>query len=118
MGRNKILKIRIDSDEYKKLFEYVDKSGKYGNMSDYIRHLVASHSRSFKKTTKKESANLMLSYHLSRIGNNLNQVAYQINKANLADKVNSALVDEVLQELLHTNIMLNELLEKGVKKNV
>lgn len=50
-----------------------------------------------------------LSYHLSRIGNNLNQLAYVLNKSNLNGNVNDKLVNEIMSELMYTNVLLENI---------
>lgn len=48
-------------------------------------------------------------YHLSRIGNNINQMAYTINKAYLENKLDGELAKNIAEELMYLNIQINNL---------
>jgi len=106
--KDKILKIRYSEEEYNEIFEFVKNKTKFKNVSEYVRHLIKKSKNNYKEDECKGNMQ-ELSYHLSRIGNNLNQLAYVLNKANLEDKIDDELIKEMTKELMYINVNLNEI---------
>ena len=106
--KDKILKIRYSEEEYNEVFEFVKNDTKFKNVSEYVRYLIKN-SKKDGKEDECEGDMQELSYHLSRIGNNLNQLAYILNKANLENKVDDKLIEEMTKELMYINVNLNEM---------
>lgn len=106
--KDKILKIRYSEEEYSKIFELVKDNPKFKNVSEYVRYLITYDDIKDKKVDCDENIQ-ELSYHLSRIGNNLNQLAYTLNKANLSNKIDNKLIQEMTKELMYINVNLSEI---------
>lgn len=66
-----------------------------------------------KISLSKRKINQNINWHLSRIGNNLNQLTYAINKARVMNKVNDALAKQIIRELMFLNIQINTQVEEG-----
>lgn len=66
-----------------------------------------------KQRSSKRQNNQSINWHLSRIGNNLNQLTYAINKARIMNKVDNALAKEIVRELMFFNIQINNQVEES-----
>lgn len=115
MGSNDHIHIRVSSEEKAK---FKEKSEKHGGQSAYFRLLVNKYENKeiLKKDPAPTAAMLQngITWHLSRIGNNLNQLAHAINKANIADKIGDAMAKEIMKELMYMNIQLSEAIERDL----
>ena len=76
--RNKQLLIRLSEEEYKSFKKEVEKSGL--KMNTYFIKLV--NKNTIKERPPQDYAQIV--YELSKIGNNINQLAYKANKTNYA----------------------------------
>ncbi|MDQ1339798.1 MAG: MobC protein [Campylobacterota bacterium] len=110
-----IVKLRITAAEKIKLTRLGEN---FGGVSEFIRRAVNNFAGAgvFDNKCQQSSGILQnsVSWHLSRIGNNLNQLAYVINKANIANKVNDKLAKEIVRELMYLNIQVNEAIERDL----
>lgn len=70
-----------------------------------------------KATLSKRKINQNINWHLSRIGNNLNQLTYAINKAQVTNKVNDSLAKQIVRELMFFNIQINVQVEESRDDN-
>ena len=76
--RNKQLLIRLTEKEYNNFKNQVEKSGL--KMNAYFVRLI--NNKPIKERPPQDYANIV--YELSKIGNNINQLAYKANKTNYA----------------------------------
>ncbi|OGS70788.1 MAG: hypothetical protein A3F91_09755 [Flavobacteria bacterium RIFCSPLOWO2_12_FULL_35_11] len=110
-----IVKLRITAAEKIRLSRLGEN---FGGVSEFIRRAVNHFAGAgvFDNKCQQSSGILQngVSWHLSRIGNNLNQLAYVINKANIANKVNDKLAKEIVRELMYLNIQVNEAIERDL----
>lgn len=115
MQKKEFFQMRLSKEEKKQL-ENKSLSSGFDNVSKYVLHII--HKFENKKTIPdiSNSFDNGLGYHLSRLGNNLNQLAYNINKANLANKVNDKLAKEVSSELMYINIQIGIAIESMNKR--
>jgi len=66
-----------------------------------------------KPSLTKKKINQNINWHLARIGNNLNQLTYAINKAQVMNKVNNDLAKQIIRELMFFNIQINTQVEES-----
>lgn len=112
-GRTLIIPVRVSAQEKAVISanaKSIDKSS-----SDFLRNLgmLSDPTSTKKQKTKKTHNNASINWHLSRIGNNLNQLTYAINKARLMNKVDNELAKEIVRELMFFNIQINNLAEES-----
>jgi len=75
--RSENIKVRLTPSEKEKLQQMVEEYG-VRNISDFIRHIVLDGKYRIVSEECEEAQSDIL-YHLSRIGNNLNQIGRYIN---------------------------------------
>ena len=96
---SRIIRFRISEDDYS---NYVDKVKQSGyNQSEFFRNIVLENKT---KVINKDDG-IKVVYHLNKMGNNLNQIAYKLNKAYLSGNIseeicirNLELLDRILEE--------------------
>ncbi|MDD5373345.1 MAG: hypothetical protein PHO62_07975 [Sulfurimonas sp.] len=109
--------IRLTPQRKVKLFKLAERRGGVGKLiRDWIDN--SSERCADQVAVKDGAAAHAMSWHLSRIGNSLNQMAYVANRASLSGKVNDKLIKEMAKELMYLNIKINILVDKcdGDKK--
>ena len=103
--KTKMLRIRLTNDEYNLLKEKADKAGK--TMSELVRDYITKGKVNSKC---KDLPSLIL--HISKIGNNINQIAKNLNIAKkegyLAEQDYDLLLDELMQINLNLKAILND----------
>ena len=62
--------------------------------------------------TSKSIQNKDSIYHLSRIGNNLNQISYNLNKLYKSKKIDNSILKDISEELMFMNLQISTLLTK------
>jgi len=103
--KTRMLRIRLSDTEYDLLKEKSEKTNK--TMSDFIRDFITKG-----KVTKCRKENLSsLILHLSLIGNNINQIAKNLNIANKQGNLSEQDYDLLLDELMQINLNLKALLD-------
>lgn len=118
MAKDEYIKFRVNAQEKKDITEKAQESG-FDNTSDYLRFLLSKSENKkaiFSQGKRKKPIDNGLYDQLKRIGNNLNQVAYNINVANLSDKVNDELAKQVVKELMYLNIQVGIAIDNETKK--
>lgn len=107
---NTIIKFRATNEEKEAIISSALIKG-FDTTTDYLKHLIAKDMNN--DSTKPKTSHLVKkdnsSYHLSRIGNNINQLAYVVNKAALENKLNDKLAKEIAKELMYMNIQINKI---------
>lgn len=113
--KTEVLRIRIHIDEKQKLEEDTN-SRNFNSISQYILFLIEKERKKYLNSTDTEiiTGNQKIKYqsvaaHLSRIGNNINQIAYRINKANKKNELSDSVAKEMIDELMHLNIQISKL---------
>jgi hypothetical protein len=109
---SKRVTIRFTEDEYKRFQDDVKKSGY--NKSEFFRNIVLSNKT---KVVNKQDV-LQVFYHLNKMGNNLNQQTYNLNKAFLMGKISESLFQQNLKALnaiKNEQMLLVDLLEYSKK---
>ena len=99
-NRNKIIFVRLKESEYKVISESARESGL--NNSVYIRKILLGYKVRKRKNVNSEKA----IYELSKIGNNLNQIAKRANIGNYDEAYIKKTLDNfnnILSELLSDN---------------
>ena len=116
--KTEVLRIRIHIDEKQKLEDDV-RIRNFSSISQYILFITEKERKKYLHETDTEiiSGNQKIRYqsvaaHLSRIGNNINQIAYRINKANKKNELSDSVAKEMISELMHLNIQISKLREK------
>jgi len=103
--KTKMLRIRLTQEQYDLLKEKSERADK--TMSDFVRDFIVKG-----KVTKCRKENLSsLILHLSRIGNNINQIAKNLNIARLNNELGEQDYDLLLDELMQINLNLKALLD-------
>jgi hypothetical protein len=110
-----LFKMRMTSTEKQNLIQDADDND-FRDTTKYVKYLIEK-ARGKKHTPPTSSnANLLkansTSYHLSRIGNNINQMAYTVNKAHLENKLDGETAKEIAKELMYLNIQISNLNKK------
>ena len=98
------LTIRLDEETYQKLKEKTEELGI--TQSEYLRQVILK-GRAVKKC--KNLPSLIL--HLSLIGNNINQIAKNLNIANKQGNLSDQDYDLLLDELMQLNNNIKALLD-------
>jgi len=101
--KTKMLRIRLTDDEYNLLKEKADKVGK--TMSEFVRDYITKGKVNSKC---KDLPSLIL--HLSRTGNNINQISKNLNIAEKKGSLSGVDYDLLLDELMQINNNLKALL--------
>ena len=124
MGKNKdhvkktFFQMRITED-YSKQLKLSSEKGGFESVTEYLLYIIDKYEN--RNIVKEQSSGSFddrgLGYHLSRLGNNLNQLAYNINKANLAKKVDDCLAKEVAREMMYLNIQIGNALQSLAEQN-
>lgn len=107
--------VRVPLETKERLIELADANG---GISKYLRHIIDKMSGREPLCSKAGNGGgnaHSASWHLSRIGNSLNQMAYTANRANLSGKVDNKLIKEMIKELIYLNIKIDTLIEKSEK---
>lgn len=91
---------RLDEIQYQNLSTEADKFGI--KISELIRQKISKSKKNI--CNKKDMKNLI--YHISRIGNNLNQIAHYVNTKKSVDKI-------VLEKLVNIEKELNKVLREN-----
>ena len=102
--KTKMLRIRLTSDEYDLLKDKSKTAGK--TMSDFVRDYIVKGKVNSKC---KDLPSLIL--HLSKIGNNINQIAKNLNIAKKEGYLNEQDYDLLLDELMQLNNNLKAILD-------
>ncbi len=111
ISKDTVIRIRVTSAHKQELEEARKKMG-FGSLSAYTLKALSSFTKKPTPAQKRISSNIQNeTYHLARIGNNLNQVAYAVNKAFTTGKVTEKTAKEVAEELMYINIQLSNLLK-------
>ena len=100
--KTKMLRIRLTDYEYNLLKEKAEKANK--TMSDFVRDYITKGKVNSKC---KDLPKLIL--HLSRIGNNINQLTRRIHQAHNQGIITSEQYDLLLDELMQINNNLKAL---------
>lgn len=110
-AKDTYFKMRMTVKEKQDLLDDAMKN-KFSTASQYVEALIKN-ARGKKvyipqttAATLKQNTN---GYHLSRIGNNINQIAYIINKAHLENKLDKELAKDIADELMYLNIQINNI---------
>jgi hypothetical protein len=114
MKKSAVIKIRVYDDFKNNLFIKSKELG-FKSLSDYIISTLNFYENKDVPVRRNTGTN-ELNKHLSRIGNNLNQIAYNINKSVLTREINNTVAKDATQELMYLNIQLNKLIEYHEKK--
>ena len=116
--KTEVLRVRIHIDEKQKLEDDV-RIRNFSSISQYILFITEKERKKYLHETDTEiiPGNQKIRYqsvaaHLSRIGNNINQIAYRINKANKKNELSDSVAKEMISELMHLNIQISKLREK------
>ncbi len=75
------------------------------NKSEYLRKLI--NSSDIKVANSKDKSNIIKA--VNKVGNNINQIAYMLNKANLNNELNKIDYDNLSDKLSIIEYMLNEI---------
>ena len=102
--KTKMLRIRLTSDEYDLLKDKSKTAGK--TMSDFVRDYIVKG-----KVNSKCKALPSLILHLSKIGNNINQIAKNLNIARKEGYLNEQDYDLLLDELMQLNNNIKAILD-------
>ena len=102
--KTKMLRIRLTDDEYNLLKEKADKVGK--TMSEFVRDYITKGKVNSKC---KDLPSLIL--HLSKIGNNINQISKNLNIAKKEGYLAEQDYDLLLDELMQINNNLKAILD-------
>jgi hypothetical protein len=104
--RSKRIEIRASPQEYAQLEHRAQQMG-YHNLAQYLREAGLSRKDLVSPTTRQKQKNDWL-YAVNRIGNNLNQIARQVNAGHDPD-------DEILLVLAQIQEMVNQVLKQVLK---
>jgi len=104
--KTEIIRIRVSENEKKRLKKTAKEKG-YKNLTEYILNSVKNYE---KKTIQAPTHQNETIYHLSRIGNNLNQISYKLNKLYKSKKIDNEILKEISEELMFMNLQIAELL--------
>lgn len=103
MAKKHVLAFRLDESDYNKYLDKINNSGY--KKSEFFRDIVLKNKT---KVIHKQDA-IQVIYHHNKMGNNLNQMAYKLNKAFLSGIISSKLFEENLK-------LLNEI--KNNQRNI
>ena len=98
--------IRLSDEQYKALLIKAEASNK--KISEYIRDTIVN--SEVKADTKKDYIYLIGA--VNKIGNNLNQIAYNLNYARNRNKIDDIDYDNLLASLLLTENAFKNILEE------
>ena len=104
--KNKILTVRLSDELYNEL-TFKAKSLGISN-SDYLRQSIKN--KEIKHSNKKDISLLLGA--VNKIGNNLNQIAYNLNIANKKNELNDYEYDNLLATLLLINENLKAIINE------
>lgn len=104
--RDKRVEIRVCQQEYEKLEKHALEAG-YLNVAQYLRESGLTRKQITSPSTKQKEKNQWL-YEINRIGNNVNQIARQLNQGHEPD-------EEMLMVLLQIQDMAQEALKEALK---
>lgn len=110
------VELRAASEDVKSWKVFSKKQG-FDTLSSFIRALLEDAIASKKAPTPstfvvEDGINHAKIYHLARIGNNLNQIAYAANKAAREKQFSEHDAKEIAEELMFMNIQLSSLLQE------
>lgn len=113
-GKDTVFKMRMSAKEKQDLLDDAAKN-KFTTASQYVETLIKN-ARGKKvyipTTTTNTLKQTSVNYHLSRIGNNINQIAFIINKAHLENKLDKELAKDIANELMYLNIQVHNIDKK------
>jgi len=101
---NKTVIVRLTEEDYDKFLSNVMLSGY--TRSEFLRNAILGNKT--KIVAKNDATNLL--YHLNKIGNNINQLAYRANLDNLENKISEETYRSILKSLSIIQNKLNSLL--------
>jgi len=103
--------IRADGEEVARWKKAAARLG-YADLSKLVRKMLDGIERGETKVKSPVAQGYSHAkiYHLARVGNNLNQIAYAANKAAKEGQLTYATAKEIASELMYMNIMLSKLL--------
>jgi len=104
--RDKRVEIRVCQQEYEKLEKHALEAG-YLNVAQYLRESGLTRKQITSPSTKQKEKNQWL-YEINRIGNNINQIARQLNQGHEPD-------EEMLMVLLQIQDMAQDALKEALK---
>lgn len=111
MAKVEFVKFRTTSKFKEELLLAASEAG-FKSTTEYLIYLVDEAAKDPSVQKVDNTLSDSFNWHLSRIGNNLNQLAYNINKANLKNNVDNELAKEITKELMYLNVQLNQLNKK------
>lgn len=111
-SKDTYFKMRMTVKEKQDLLDDATRN-KFLNASQYVEALIKN-ARGKKVYIPQTTAaslkqNTNVGYHLSRIGNNINQIAYIINKAHIENKLDKELAKNIAEELMYLNIQISNI---------
>lgn len=104
--RDKRVEIRVCQQEYEMLEKHALEAG-YLNVAQYLRESGLTRKQITSPSTKQKEKNQWL-YEINRIGNNINQIARQLNQGHEPD-------EEMLMVLLQIQDMAQDALKEALK---
>lgn len=105
--KDKRLEIRLTSELYNTLL--IKSKASNITISNYIRNTITN--SDLKVDNSKNIGKLIGS--VNSVGNNLNQIAHNLNKANNSNKLNNVNYDSILNKLIIIEQQLNEMIKEA-----
>jgi alpha-N-acetylglucosamine transferase len=90
---NRVVSFRLDINDFELLMKKIQESGV--NKSEFLRDVVLKN----KTIVVRKEDSVKLIYHINKMGNNLNQIAHKINSAYLEEIISEKLFEEYLNNL-------------------
>ena len=103
MNKDITIKIRL-TEELNNMLIFKSKAVNT-NKSEYLRMLI--NSSDIKVNNSKDKSNIIKA--VNKVGNNINQIAYMLNKANLNNELNKVDYDNLSDKLSIIEYILNEI---------
>lgn len=103
--KNKEVKFRLSTELYNMLLFKASASNK--NVSDYLRTSI--HDSNVRMNESKDISRLIGS--VNKVGNNINQIAHNLNIANNSNKLDDINYNNILDKLTIIEYQLKELLK-------
>lgn len=101
--KDKLVKFRLTEELYNTLLIKASSSNK--TVSEYMRESILNTNIKFDNSDNI----LSLIFQLKQIGNNLNQIAHNLNTANLKNELSDIKYDDLLNTLLSIEYSINEI---------
>lgn len=105
--KDKRLEIRLTSELYNTLL--IKSKASNITISNYIRNTITN--SDLKVDNSKNIGKLIGS--VNSVGNNLNQIAHNLNKANNSNKLDDVNYDSILNKLIIIEQQLNEMIKEA-----